>query len=130
MAGGFLKSFNEELTVYSAGTKPSKNVHPNAVIVMAEMGIDISNNKPKLLDLFINNSFDYVVTVCGNAKESCPNFLGEVKNKLHIGFEDPDELAGTNEQILNEFRRIRNEILIQFYSFYNNKLNKQLNTIL
>lgn len=119
MAEGFLKSFNNDLEVYSSGTKPSQSVHKNAVLVMQEIGIDISNNKPKLLEPFLKKSFDYVITVCGNAKENCPFFRGKVKNNLHIGFEDPDELTGTEEEILNEFRRIRNEILVDFYKFYN-----------
>ncbi len=124
MAEGFLKSFNENLQVYSSGTKPSKYVHKNAVLVMKEIGIDISENKPKLLEPFLKQSFDYVITVCGNAKENCPVFLGKVKHTVHIGFEDPDELKGTEEEVLKEFRRIRNEILVDFYSFYNNNLRK------
>ena len=119
MAEGFLKSFNDNIEVYSSGTKPSNKVHKNAIIVMQEIGIDISNNKPKLLVPFLKESFDYVITVCDNAKENCPVFLGDVKHKLHISFEDPDEVKGTEEEILNEFRRIRNEILVDFYAFYN-----------
>lgn len=126
MAEGFLKSFNSDIRVYSSGTKPSKKAHKNAVLVMKEIGINISANKPKLLTPFLNKSFDYVITVCGNAKENCPVFLGKVKNKLHIGFEDPDELKGTEEEILKEFRRIRNEILVDFYSFYNKNLRRNL----
>lgn len=122
MAEGFLKSFNQNLEVYSSGTKASANVHKNAILVMQEIGIDISKNKPKLLEPFLKQSFDYVITVCDNAKNNCPIFIGNVKNRLHIGFEDPDELTGTNQEILNEFRRIRNEILVDFYSFYNNKI--------
>ena len=125
MAEGFLKSFDEKLQVYSSGTKPSKQVHKNAILVMQEIGIDISNNKPKLLAPFLEESFDYVITVCGNAKENCPVFLGKVTHKLHIGFEDPDELKGTKEEILTEFKRIRNEILIDFYSFYNHKVRNK-----
>ncbi len=122
MVEGFLKSFNADIRVFSSGTKPSNNVHKNAVLVMKEIGIDISNNKPKLLEPFLKETFDYVITVCGNAKENCPVFLGKVKNRLHIGFEDPDELKGTDQEILNEFRRIRNEILVAFYRFYNLEL--------
>lgn len=119
MAEGILKSFDKNLIVHSSGTKPSAKVHDNAVLVMKELGINISNYKPKLLVPFLSETFDYVITVCGNAKENCPVFLGNVTHKLHIGFEDPDELKGSEEEVLTEFRRIRNEILVDFYSFYN-----------
>ena len=118
MAEGFLKAFNKNLEVYSAGTKPSKQVHKNAVKVMAELGVDLSNNHPKLVDEFLNQEFDYVITVCGDAKENCPVFIGKVAHRLHIGFEDPDKVTGTEEQVLNEFRRIRDEILRDFFAFY------------
>ncbi len=118
MAEGFLKAFNSSFNVYSAGTKPSKQIHPNAIKVMAELNVDISKNHPKQIDEFLNEKFDYVITVCGDAKENCPVFVGEVKHQLHIGFKDPDKVTGTEEQILNEFRRIRNEILRDFFKFY------------
>lgn len=122
MAEGFLKSFNKNLEVFSAGTKPSGNVHPKAVQVMSEIGIDLSSNKPKSVEVFLNQSFDYVITVCDGAKETCPMFVGKVKNRLHIGFEDPAEVTGTDEFILSEFRRIRDEIKVEFEKFYNNML--------
>jgi len=126
MAEGFLKSFDPELEVFSAGTNPSSQVHPNAIKVMKEVGIDLSNNYPKNVDEFINQSFDYVITVCDNAKETCPVFMGKVTHQLHIGFEDPAEATGTEEEILNTFRRIRNEIKRDFYKFYiNEKLKKE-----
>ncbi len=118
MAEGFLKSFDKNLYVVSAGTAPSKEVHPKAVQVMKEAGIDISSGKPKPVNEFLNESFDYVITVCGGAKESCPVFTGEVKHHLHIGFNDPAEVEGTEEYILSEFRRIRDEIKRDFYDFY------------
>ncbi len=118
MAEGFLKSFDKNLYVVSAGTAPSKEVHPKAVQVMKEVGIDISSGKPKSVNEFLNESFDYVITVCGGAKESCPVFMGEVKHRLHIGFDDPAEVEGTEEYILSEFRRIRDEIKRDFYNFY------------
>lgn len=126
MAEGFLKSFDPELEVFSAGTNPSSQVHPNAIKVMKEVGIDLSNNYPKNVDEFINQSFDYVITVCDNAKETCPVFMGKVAHQLHIGFEDPAEATGTEEEILNTFRRIRDEIKRDFYKFYiNEKLKKE-----
>lgn len=122
MAEGFLKSFDVNLEVYSAGTNPSAQVHPKAIQVMKEVGIDLSANYPKNVDQFINESFDYVITVCDNAKETCPVFIGKVGKQLHIGFEDPAEAKGTEEEILSEFRRIRDEIKRDFFEFYKNNL--------
>ncbi len=122
MAEGFMKSFDSELEVYSAGTNPSKQVHPKAIQVMNEVGIDLSKNFPKMIDQFLNNSFDYVITVCDNAKETCPVFIGKVRKQLHIGFEDPADATGTEEEILSEFRRIRDEIKNDFYKFYKENL--------
>ena len=122
MAEGFIKSFDSALTVYSAGTNPSKQVHPKAIQVMKEVGIDLSQNYPKMVDQFLNESFDYVITVCDNAKETCPVFIGKVGKQLHIGFEDPADATGTDEEILSEFRRIREEIKNGFYKFYEENL--------
>ena len=118
MAEGFLKSFDENLEVYSAGTKPSTQVHPKAIQVMNEIGIDLSKNYPKHSDQFINDELDFVITVCDNAKESCPIFIGKVGKQLHIGFEDPADAIGTEEEIIRFFRRIRDEIKKDFYEFY------------
>ncbi|MEJ5305062.1 MAG: arsenate reductase ArsC [Ignavibacteria bacterium] len=122
MAEGFLKSFDSELEVYSAGTKPADKVNPKAVAVMKEIGIDISQNYPKDVEQFINESFDYVITVCDNAKETCPVFMGKVGKQLHIGFEDPAEATGTEEEILAVFRKVRDEIKNAFFDFYTNEL--------
>jgi arsenate reductase len=118
MAEGFLKSFNENLKVFSAGTKPEKHVNPYAVIVMKEIGIDIGRQFPKHTDRFLADAFDFVITVCDNAKESCPIFFGEVKKRLHIGFEDPADATGTDEEKLIVYRRIRDEIKLRFNEFY------------
>jgi len=123
MAEGFLKSFDSELEVYSAGTKPAERVNPKAIQVMQEMGIDISKNYPKDVEQFVNESFDYVITVCDNAKETCPVFTGKVGQQLHIGFEDPAEATGTEEEILAVFRRVRDEIKEKFWEFYQNLKN-------
>jgi len=120
MAEGFLKSFDSELEVYSAGTKPAEKINPKAVQVMKEIGIDISNNYPKDVEQFINQSFDYVITVCDNAKETCPVFIGKVGKQLHIGFEDPAEATGTEEEILSVFRKVRDEIKEEFWKFMQN----------
>lgn len=118
MAEGFLKSFDNDLEVFSAGTHPEKTVNPYAVTVMKEKGIDISTHNPKNADEFLKNSFDYVITVCDNAKETCPVFTGTVKHKLHIGFEDPALAKGTGEEILSVYRKTRDEIEKEFKKFY------------
>ncbi len=122
MAEGFLKAFDNFIDVYSAGTKPEDNVNPYAVRVMQEMGIDISKNKPETVEKYINEPFDYVITVCDGAKEICPVFTGEVKNQIHIGFEDPAAAKGTEEEVLPVYRRIRDEILVDFFTFYHTEL--------
>ena len=124
MAEGFLKSFDKSLTVYSAGTIPANSVNPMAIKVMKEDGIDISNNYPKSVDQFLNEPFDYVITVCDNAKETCPVFIGKVKHHLHIGFEDPAEAVGTKEEILSVFRKVRDEVKHDFYDFYTKNISE------
>ncbi len=118
MAEGFLQSFDQNLEVYSAGTYPSTKVHPIAVKVMQEVGIDLSANYPKDVDEFTNSQFDFVITVCGHAKENCPVFTGEVVNNLHIGFYDPAEATGTEDEVLKVFRNVRDKIKIDFRNFY------------
>jgi arsenate reductase len=122
MAQGFLKSFDNKIEVHSAGTFPSSVVNPKAIKVMAEVGIDISMNSPKSVDLYLDNQWDYVITVCDDANETCPVFIGKVKHRLHMGFEDPSKAIGTEEFIMSEFRRVRDEIKTAFFMFYNDKL--------
>jgi arsenate reductase len=122
MAEGFLKFFDKELEVFSAGTKPSDRVHPMAIKVMNEIGIDISSNQPESIENYLDKCFDYVITVCDDAKESCPVFIGKVMNRLHIGFEDPANASGTNDEVEAIFRRVRDEIKHDFKEFYNNSL--------
>ena len=124
MAEGFLKSFDKELEVYSAGVKPEERVNPNAVEVMKELDIDISRGVPNDVKEFLNDSFDYVITVCDNAKEACPIFSGNVKEQLHIGFEDPSDVIGSEQEVLAVFRKIRDEIRRDFYKFYVERINK------
>jgi arsenate reductase len=118
MAEGFLKSFNKDLEVYSAGTNPAYKVSSHAIRAMNEIGIDISSGKPEDVDIYLEQSFDYVITVCDNAKETCPVFSGEVKHSLHMGFEDPAEATGTEEEIMEAFRTVRDQIKEGFYKFY------------
>lgn len=117
MAEAFLKSFDRNLEVYSAGTAPAGRVHPKAIQVMKEVGIDISANKTKTVQQFLSQPFDYVITVCDNAKETCPFFTGKVEHRLHMGFEDPAEATGTEEEILSVFRKVRDEIKKEFRRF-------------
>jgi arsenate reductase len=124
MAEVILQSFDSELYVVSAGTQPSKNVHPKTIEVMAEKGFDLSTNQPKNVNDFINHSFDYVITVCDGAKETCPVFQGQVKQQLHIGFDDPAEVTGSDTYVLSEFRRVRDEIYRDFKQFYRKCLEK------
>lgn len=124
MAEGFLKYFDKTLEVYSAGTKPAMIIHPKAILVMKEKNIDLSRNKPKSVDIFLKNEFDYVITVCDNAHETCPIFLGKVNYRLHIGFEDPAKANGTEEEIISIFRKVRDEIRKEFLEFYT-KYNKE-----
>lgn len=127
MAHGFLQSFDNKLDVFSAGTKPAEKVNPMAVKVMDEMGIDLTRHTPKSVNLYIGQEWDYVITVCGGANENCPVFTGEVKNRLHIGFDEPlGSNLGTSEFINSEFHRVRDEIKSRFYDFYLNELKPQL----
>ena len=93
---------------------------------MAEIGIDISGHTPKSVEKYLGEHWDYVITVCGGANESCPAFIGKVDHRLHLGFEDPSEAKGTPEFIDSEFRRIRDEIGRRFKQFYNEELKPQI----
>ena len=124
MAHGFLQSFNKDLIVRSAGTEASGKLNEKAVAVMSEIGIDISRHTSDSVDLYLNEEWDYVITVCGGANEACPTFTGKVKNRLHIGFDDPSFATGTDEFIWSEFRRVRDEIKVSFLEFYNDKIRK------
>lgn len=124
MAHGFLQSFDKDLTVCSAGTEASGKLNPKAVAVMKEIGIDISHHTSDSVDLYLNDEWDYVITVCGGANEACPAFFGKVKHRLHIGFDDPSHAVGTEEFIHGEFIRVRDEIKHEFYEFYLENLKK------
>ena len=111
MAHGILKHLHPDAEVCSAGVRPASEVHPLAVKVMSEIGIDISGHYPKNVSEYLGQSWDYVITVCGGAKENCPSFTGRVTTRLHIGFDDPDAFTGPESEIIDEFRRVRDEIL-------------------
>jgi len=127
MAEAWLAGLDSRLKVVSAGTEPSTKVHPVAIEVMKEIGLDLSHSYPKKVDEFLGQTFDFVITVCDSAKESCPVFTGKVDHRLHIGFDDPAEAKGTEEEIMQEFRRIRDEIRTKFSRFYDKNLNYQTN---
>lgn len=118
MAEGFLRSFNKDFHVFSAGTHPEKEVNTFAVTVMKEKGIDIRFQFPKNINEFVNDSFDYVITVCDNAREICPIFTGNVKQRLHVGFEDPALVKGTDEEKLEVYRKVRDQIEVEFRKLF------------
>ena len=117
MAHGFIQSFHPDYDVHSAGTNPASQVNPKAIEVMHEAGINLSSHFPKNVAQYLNEEWDYVITVCGGANESCPNFIGKVANRLHIGFDDPSDAIGDIEFVMSEFRRVRDEIKQKFASF-------------
>ena len=109
MAEGLLRhDAGDRFTVESAGTKPS-SVRPEAIAVMKEVGIDITSHRSKHVDEFAGEDIDYVLTVCDNAKESCPVFFGKATRRHH-SFKDPAAVEGSEEKRLGEFRRVRDEI--------------------
>ncbi len=118
MAHGFLQSFDKNIEVHSAGTKPADRVNSKAVEVMGEVGIDLSRHTPKSVETYLNDEWDYVITVCGGANETCPMFVGKVGKRLHIGFDDPSEAVGDSDYVLSEFRRVRDEIREAFASLH------------
>jgi len=118
MAHGFLQSFDKNIEVYSSGTVPAKQVNAKAVEVMKEAGIDITSHVPTPVNTYLDKEWDYVITVRGGANESYSMFTAKVRNRLHIGFDDPSEAAGSPEFINSEFHRVRDEIKARFYQFY------------
>ncbi len=126
MAHGFLQSFDQNIMVCSAGTEASGRLNQNAVKAMAETGIDISSHTSDSVEKYLNDEWDYVITVCGGANESCPSFTGKVKHRLHMGFDDPSHATGTDEFIWSEFLRVRNEIKEGFRKFYDEEITPQL----
>ena len=126
MALGFLQSFDSRIAVSSAGTNASGKLNNKAVAVMSEIGIDISHHTSDSVQEYLGEEWDYVITVCGGANESCPAFMGKVKHRLHIGFDDPSETWGEEEFVLKEFRRVRDQIRDGFYKLYEEQIKPQL----
>ena len=126
MAHGFLQSFDNRLKVFSAGTDPAARVNPMAIDVMKRAGIDISRHSPTHVDKYAKDDWDYVITVCDKANETCPVFPGKVRHRLHIGFDDPSDLKGSYVEVLNEFYRVRNEIRDEFFKLYETELQNKI----
>ena len=125
MAHGFMESFDKNLSVKSGGTEASGKLNEKAVAVMKEIGIDISHHTSDSVNIYLNDEWDYVITVCGGANENCPAFFGKVKNRLHIGFDDPTYAEGSEEFIWSEYRRVRDEIKEAFFDLYEKELKQQ-----
>ena len=116
MAEGLLRyNAGDKFEVASAGTSPGR-VRPEAIAVMKELGIDISTHRSKSVDEFADVCFDYILTVCDNARESCPIYPGHA-NRLHHSFEDPAAVVGSEAQRLSAFRRVRDEIRAYLQGF-------------
>ncbi len=126
MAHGFMQSFDPRMTVCSAGTQAAGKLNAGAVAAMNEIGIDISHHTSDQVDKYLNDEWDYVITVCGGANEVCPAFLGKVKHRLHMGFDDPSHVTGTDEYVKSEFRRVRDQIKEGFYQLYLNDIKPLL----
>ena len=120
MAEGLLASFSSNTKVYSAGTKPEK-VNPFAIKAMAEIGIDISKNTSNHVDEYIAIDFDYVFTVCDNAKEICPIYP-KAKQMIHKSFMDPANARGTEKEQLKVYIQVRDQISDYFKAFAKNNL--------
>jgi arsenate reductase len=126
MAHGFMEHFDKNITVCSAGTDPAEKINEKAIIVMREVGIDISHHTPESVDIYLDDIWDFVITVCDDANEACPVFLGKVTNRMHIGFDDPSKTTGADEYIRSEFRRVRDEIQKKFYDLYIKQIKPRL----
>lgn len=126
MAHGFLQSFDPRLEVFSAGTEASGELNPRAVEVMNEVGIDISHHTSDPVDMYLHEEWDYVITVCGGANENCPFFTGKVKQRLHMGYDDPSHATGTPEFIQSEYYRVRDEIKEGFWKLFQERLKNEM----
>jgi arsenate reductase len=124
MAEGIVNHYlGDRFQAYSAGTEATR-VNPLSIRVLAELGIDISGHRSKTLDEFAGEKFDYVITLCGSANEQCPLFIGGVQ-RIHIGFDDPSQVTGAPEEILPEFRRVRDEIRVRLEEFFSRNGGKE-----
>jgi arsenate reductase (thioredoxin) len=117
MAEGILRAAaGNMMEVHSAGSKPAGYVHPNAIQVLREIGIDISQHTSKHMNDFLNRNVTTVITLCGNADQACPMFPGQV-NRHHWGFDDPAHATGSDEEVLTVFRSVRDQIKLVFGAY-------------
>lgn len=117
MAEGILRNAASELIdVASAGSNPSGYVHPNAITVLDEIGIDISSHTSKHMNDFLDQDIHTVITVCGNADQECPTYPGQF-HRHHWGFEDPAHAKGSEDEVMEVFRKVRNEIKLVFEAY-------------
>ena len=126
MGEGILRSLDSGLEVFSAGTQPAARVNPYAIRVMQEIGVDISQGKPKSVSQFVSQPFDYVITVCDDADKDCPVFTGRVGKRVHIGFTDPAKATGSDEHVVSVFRQVRDQIRTKFGEFYKKEIKSIL----
>ncbi|MEE9465460.1 MAG: arsenate reductase ArsC [Candidatus Neomarinimicrobiota bacterium] len=117
MAEAFIRRLRPQWEVYSAGTFPADGVHPFAIKVMAEIGLDLSQARPEAVEDYLDQAFDYVITVCDQANDACPVFTGKVTHRLHMGYQDPAEAFGDDAEVLALFRRVRDRIWKGFERF-------------
>ena len=117
IAEGILRNAASELIeVASAGSNPSGYVHPKAITVLDEIGIDISSHTSKHMNDFLNQDIHTVITVCGNADQECPTYPGQF-HRHHWGFEDPAHAEGSEDEVMEVFRKVRNEIKLVFEAY-------------
>jgi len=122
MAEGIANHFlGDQVEAFSAGTQATR-VNPAAIEAMREMGVDISRHRSKNISEFDGQNFDYVITLCGDANETCPLYIGGAK-KTHIGFDDPAAVEGSEENVMQEFRRVRDEIKQKLTAFFQKEMN-------
>lgn len=125
LAEGLLRrALGDDFTVASAGSNPAGYVHPLAIKAMAEIGIDLSAHHSKHLNEFLDQQVETVITVCGNADQACPMFPGQM-NRHHWGFDDPAHATGTEEEQIQVFRRVRDEIARVFQAYAAGRLDQR-----
>ena len=123
MADGIINhDFADQIEAVSAGTEPH-GLNPKAVAVMAELGIDIGSNSSDHISQYDGQTFDYVITLCGDADDKCPQFFGGVR-RIHIGFDDPPKATGSEEEIIAVYRRVRDEIRRDLGIFFRKELDR------
>jgi arsenate reductase len=125
LAEGLLRrALGDDFTVASAGSNPAGYVHPLAIKAMAEIGIDIAAHRSKHLNEFLDQQVETVITVCGNADQACPMFPGQM-NRHHWGFDDPAHATGSEEEQMQMFRRVRDEIARVFEAYAAGRLDQR-----